>query len=162
MLRVGLIGYGYWGPNLARNINAHDGCELVRVSDMLENRRRLVRKTYPAVDVVEDAERVTHADDIDMVVVATPVFTHYSLAREALLHGKHVWVEKPMTSNHAQAQELVALAESRGLQLVVDHTFLFTGAVVKMRNWSTAASWATSTTTIRCGSTLACSSTTST
>ena len=133
MLRVGLIGYGYWGPNLARNINAHEGCELVRVADMLENRRKLVRKTYPAVDVVEDAERVTHADDIDLVVVATPVFTHFALAREALLHGKHVWVEKPMTSNSEQAQELVDLAESRGLQLVVDHTFLFTGAVRKMK-----------------------------
>lgn len=133
MLRVGLIGYGYWGPNLARNFNAHNGCELVRVADMLENRRKLVQKSYPAVDVVDDAARVTKADDIDVVVVATPVFTHYGFAKEALLNGKHVWVEKPMTSNAAQAAELVDLAESKGLTLVVDHTFLFTGAVMKMK-----------------------------
>ena len=103
MLRVGLIGYGYWGPNLARNFNMHAGCTLVRVADMLEKRRKLVEKSYPAVDVVDDPARITRADDIDVVVVATPVFTHFDLAKDALLHGKHVWVEKPMTSNSAQA-----------------------------------------------------------
>ncbi len=133
MLRVGLIGYGYWGPNLARNFNMHAGCTLVRVADMLEKRRKLVEMSYPAVDVVDDPARITRADDIDVVVVATPVFTHYDLARDALLHGKHVWVEKPMTSNSAQAAELVDLAESRGLLLMVDHTFLFTGTVMKMK-----------------------------
>ena len=133
MLRVGLIGYGYWGPNLARNINANEGCELVRVADMLENRQKLIRKNYPAVDVVSDAAAITQADDIDLVVVATPVYTHYQFAREALLNGKHVWVEKPMTSNVAQAEELVRIAHDKGLQLMVDHTFLFTGAVIKMK-----------------------------
>ncbi len=133
MLRVGLIGYGYWGPNLARNINAHEGCELVRVADMLEKRRKIVQKNYPAVDVVDDPALVTKAADIDLVVVATPVFTHYGFAKEALLNGKHVWVEKPMTSNSEQARELVALAAERNLSLTVDHTFLFTGAVKKMK-----------------------------
>ena len=118
MLRVGLIGYGYWGPNLARNINANEGCELVRVADMLENRQKLIRKNYPAVDVVSDAAAITQADDIDLVVVATPVYTHYQFAREALLNGKHVWVEKPMTSNVAQAEELVRIAHDKGLQLM--------------------------------------------
>ncbi|NUM56315.1 MAG: Gfo/Idh/MocA family oxidoreductase [Candidatus Hydrogenedentes bacterium] len=133
MLRVGLIGYGYWGPNLARNFNSNRDCQLVRIADMTEKRRDLARRTFPNVDVVDDAARVTTADDIDVVVVATPVFTHFDLAKTALGCGKHVWVEKPMTSTHAQAKELIALAESKGLTLMVDHTFLFTGAVMKMK-----------------------------
>ena len=112
-LRVAVVGAGYWGPNLARNINAHEGCELVRVADMLEKRRKIVQKNYPAVDVVDDPSLVTKAADIDLVVVATPVFTHYGFAKEALLNGKHVWVEKPMTSNSEQARELVELAQKR-------------------------------------------------
>ncbi len=133
MLRVGLIGYGYWGPNLARNFNAHSDFELARIADMSQDRRDLAQRTFPATEMVDDVARVTEADDIDVVVVATPVFTHYDFAKAALSNGKHVWVEKPMTSNLEQANELVALAESNGLILMVDHTFLFTGAVVKMK-----------------------------
>ncbi len=133
MLRVGLVGYGYWGPNLARNFNAHTECVLTRIADMGERRRTLAAKTYPAAEVVSEPTAVTQASDIDVVVIATPVFTHYEFAKDALLHGKHVWVEKPMTANAAQARELVELADAKGLTLMVDHTFLFTGAVQSMK-----------------------------
>ena len=132
MLRVGIIGYGYWGPNLARNFNANPDCELVRISDMSEERRAKASATFPAAEVVGD-DGITHAADLDVIVVATPVFTHYALAKAALENGKHVWVEKPMTSDLAQALELAELAEQRGLTLMVDHTFLFTGGVQKMK-----------------------------
>jgi len=133
MIRAGLIGYGYWGPNLARNLNAHEDCVLARVTDMNEKRRKLAAQTFPAVEVVEDAAEITQATDIDLVVIATPVFTHHDFAKTALLNGKHVWVEKPMTSNTAQAKELVDIAADRGLTIMVDHTFLFTGAIETMR-----------------------------
>lgn len=134
MLRVGLVGYGYWGPNLARNFNAHPGFDLVRICDMTEKRRNLAMDTYRNVDVVSDVAAITKAADIDVVVVATPVFTHYEMAKDALEHGKHVWVEKPMTSTSEQARELTELADAKGLTLMVDHTFLFTGAVRKMKD----------------------------
>jgi len=132
MLRVGLVGYGYWGPNLARNFNANPDCALVRIADMSDKRRALAAATYPGVEVASD-DSILAATDIDVVVVATPVFTHYELAKKALENGKHVWVEKPMTSNSDQAKELTDLAESKGLTLMVDYTFLFTGAVGKMK-----------------------------
>lgn len=132
MLNVGLIGYGYWGPNLARNFDRRSDCRLAQISDMRESRRALAQASFPQTCVVDD-ERALLAPDIDVVVIATPVFTHYDLAKKALLSGKHVWLEKPMTSNSDQARELVDLAESRGLTLMVDHTFLFTGAVQKMK-----------------------------
>lgn len=131
--KVGLIGYGYWGPNLARNFNSNPECELVRIADMGEKRRALAKQTYPGVDVVDDDTKITKADDIDIVAIATPVFTHYDFAKDALENGKHVWVEKPMTSNLAQSNEIVDLAGSKGLTLMVDHTFLFTGAVQSMK-----------------------------
>ncbi|HEO70714.1 MAG TPA: Gfo/Idh/MocA family oxidoreductase, partial [Candidatus Hydrogenedentes bacterium] len=109
-------------------------CTLVRIADMTAKRRDLAARTYPAVEVVENAADVTRAEDIDLVVIATPVFAHYELAKAALEGGKHVWIEKPMTSNSEQARELVDLAASKERVLMVDHTFLFTGAVQKMKS----------------------------
>ncbi|HEX72277.1 MAG TPA: Gfo/Idh/MocA family oxidoreductase [Candidatus Hydrogenedentes bacterium] len=133
MLRVGLIGYGYWGPNLARNFNAHPECRLARIADMAPARRSAAAAAFPAAEVTDTAD-IAKAADLDVIVIATPVFTHYELAKAALEHGKHVWVEKPMTSTHEQALELTELARARGLTLMVDHTFLFTGAVRKMKS----------------------------
>lgn len=133
MLRTALIGYGYWGPNLARNFNAHPAFELVRIVDMSENQRKRAAAAFPHVEVSADPG-VVRDPSIDVIVIATPVFTHYDLAREALEHGKHVWVEKPMTSTSAQAHALAELAEQKGKTLIVDHTFLFTGAVRMMRD----------------------------
>lgn len=133
MIRAGLVGYGYWGPNLARNINGHPQCQLVRVADVSEKRRALAKRTFPAVDTIADAATITAAGDIDLVVIATPVFTHFDLALAALKNGKHVWMEKPMTSTLEQAKTLNDLAEAKGLTIMVDHTFLFTGAVTRMK-----------------------------
>lgn len=132
MLRTGLVGYGYWGPNLARNFNAHPAFDLVRIADMSENQRKRAAAAFPGIEVVAEPTVVSDPD-IDVVVIATPVFTHYELAKQALLNGKHVWVEKPMASNSAQARELADLAEQHGRTLIVDHTFLFTGAVKMMK-----------------------------
>lgn len=133
MLRVGLVGYGYWGPNLARNFDSNPSFRLTRIADLSERRRALAAETLRGVETVTDEREVTEAADIDVAVIATPVFTHYDLTRKALLHGKHVWVEKPMTSTSQQAKELIEIAESKALTLLVDHTFLFTGAVQEMK-----------------------------
>ncbi len=131
-LRVGLVGFGYWGPNLARVFNSQPDCRLVAISDRSEERRRAARLLYPDVEVSSD-DRLTTADDVDVVLIATPVSTHYGLARAALADGKHVWIEKPMTASSEEARELVELAEARERVLLVDHTFLFTSAVRKMK-----------------------------
>lgn len=133
MLRVGVVGYGYWGPNLARNFSGNERCRLARIADLSEARRAAAASTHGGVEVVADPAEVVQAPDIDVAVIATPVFTHYELAKTALENGKHVWVEKPMTSTADQAQELIDLAEARRLTLLVDHTFLFTGAVQEMK-----------------------------
>jgi predicted dehydrogenase len=103
---------------------------------------------------------VLRSPDIDAVAVVTPVWTHYELAKTALENGKHVFVEKPFTSTSAQAEELIELAARKNLQIMVDHTFLFSGAVRKIRSWWTTGRWARSTTSTRRGSTSGCSSTT--
>ncbi|MBL4889641.1 MAG: Gfo/Idh/MocA family oxidoreductase [Candidatus Lindowbacteria bacterium] len=132
-LRVGLVGYGYWGPNLARNFSSNADCELVRIAEKSQERFEVAKQAHPSVDVVTDSSQITSASDIDAVVIATPVHTHFALALEALDNGKHVWVEKPITSSHEEALKLVQKADDTGLVVMVDHTFLFTGAVKKMK-----------------------------
>lgn len=132
-LRVGLIGYGYWGPNLARNFSYNPDCKLVRITDLDANRRQLAQENYPACEVVPDAQLITRAKDIDIVAVATPVFTHLKLTKDALEHGKHVLVEKPIASSVNEAMEIYELSERKKLIVVVDHTFLFTDAVIKIK-----------------------------
>ncbi len=133
MLRIGVVGYGYWGPNIVRNFYGLDGVQVAAVSDLNEGRLKLVKKTYPSVEVTTDAKSLVTSPDIDAVAIITPVFAHYELARRALENGKHVFLEKPFTSTVAQAEELVELAEKKGLTIMVDHTFLFTGAVRKIK-----------------------------
>lgn len=132
MIRVGLVGFGYWGPNLARVFSAHPGCRLARICEPREERRKLAELQYPGVEIAAE-DRITRANDIDVVLVATPVHTHFELTRQALRHGKHVWVEKPFTATADQARELVDLAADRRLTLLVDHTFLFTSAVREIK-----------------------------
>jgi len=133
MLRVGVIGYGYWGPNIVRNLHGQKNCRAVMVCDKSPNALNRVRKTYPGVEAVTDPMDVLRSPDVDAVAVITPVWTHYELAKLALEHGKHVFIEKPFTSNSAQAEELVELAARKNLKIMVDHTFLFTGAVRKIK-----------------------------
>ncbi|MFN9798910.1 MAG: Gfo/Idh/MocA family protein, partial [Bacteroidota bacterium] len=133
MVRVAIIGYGYWGPNLVRNFSSLPGARVVRVADLRQERRDAVSHQYPGVAVTADIDSVCSDPDTDAVVIATPVFTHYPLARKALEAGKHVLIEKPMTDTVAHAEELIQLAERMGLLLMVDHTFLYTPAVQKMK-----------------------------
>jgi predicted dehydrogenase len=134
MLNVGVIGYGYWGPNIVRNFNSVNGARVVAVSDLNQESLNKARKMYPGVEVSADVEAIVKSPSIDAVAVITPVFTHFDLARKALENGKHVFVEKPFTSTSDQAKELVDLANKRNLKIMVDHTFLFTGAVKKIKH----------------------------
>jgi predicted dehydrogenase len=131
-LRFGLIGWGYWGPKLARNLDTLPQSALAMVADMDAGRLAQVAAQQPWVKTTTSAEDIFHSD-VDGVVIATPVRTHYRLAREALLHGKHVLVEKPLTDNVADAEELVELARERGLTLMVGHTFEYSPAVNELR-----------------------------
>ncbi len=133
MIRVGVIGYGYWGPNIVRNFNNGDLSRVAMVCDQRPESLRKVQQSYPQIAVTHDSAELINAVDIDVVAVVTPVWTHFELAKAALKNGKHVFVEKPFTFTSAQAEELVNLAEQKNLRIMVDHTFLFTGAVKKIR-----------------------------
>lgn len=133
MVRFGVIGYGYWGPNIVRNLQSVDSTRVEMVCDKSPNALARVRKTYPGIRIISDAAEILRSTEIDAVAVVTPVWTHYDLAKKALENGKHVFIEKPFTSNSAQAEELIELAARKNLTIMVDHTFLFTGAVRKIR-----------------------------
>lgn len=133
VLRMGVIGFGYWGPNIVRNIRSIDNAELAAVCDKSPAALRRAAKGYPGVHLTTDFAEVLRSPDIDAVAVITPVWTHYELAKSALENGKHVFVEKPFTSTPWQAEELIELADRKGLKIMVDHTFLFSGAVRKIR-----------------------------
>lgn len=132
MIKFGIVGYGYWGPNVVRNIDQLDGSKVVAICDKSPASRKKIQKTYPNVLVTADAAELMSSTDIDAIAVITPVWTHYELAKAALENGKHVFVEKPFTSCREQAEELIELAAKKNLRIMVDHTFLFTGAVKKM------------------------------
>jgi predicted dehydrogenase len=132
VIKFGVIGYGYWGPNVVRNLDHIEGSEVVAVSDKSPAALKRVAKSYPNVKVSPDSNAVITSPDIDAIAVVTPVWTHYELTKAALENGKHVFVEKPFTSNAAQAEELINLAARKNLKIMVDHTFLFTGAVKKI------------------------------
>lgn len=130
---VGVVGCGYWGPNLIRNFTRHSGCRVVGVSDTNLSRAERVAREYGIQLATGEFVQLLEAPGLNLVVVATPSFTHFELAKRALLAGKHVLVMKPLTTNSDDARELVQLAAERGLLLAVDHTFVFTGAVRHMR-----------------------------
>ena len=132
-VRAGVIGYGYWGPNIVRNFQALENCELLTLCDKSPDALRRAHRVYPGMNLTTDFNDILRSPEIDVVAVVTPVWTHYELAKAALLNGKHVFVEKPFTSNSRQAQELIELAERMNLKIMVDHTFLFSGAVRKIR-----------------------------
>ena len=133
LIKFGVVGYGYWGPNVVRNLDRLEETKVVAVCDKSPAAQRKVAKAYPDVRVTDDPAELMSSPDIDAIAVVTPVWTHYELAKAALENGKHVFVEKPFTSNAAQAQELIELAARKNLKIMVDHTFLFTGAVQKIK-----------------------------
>ena len=133
MIKVGIIGLGYWGPNLVRNFSIQNNATVYMVADSRIERLNLIKKNYPNVLTCSTAEELINNPEIDAVVIATPVFTHYELAKKAMMQGKHVLLEKPMADSVAHCIELINIAEQKGLTLMVDHTFLYTSAVQKMK-----------------------------
>src|SRR5262250_2911161 len=133
MIKLGVVGYGYWGPNVVRNLHSLDGCHVAAVCDQSAAALKRVRHAYPDVAVTTEPSELVTSPKIDAIAVVTPVWTHFELAKAALENGKHVFVEKPFTSTSQQAEELIELASKKNLQIMVDHTFLFTGAVRKIK-----------------------------
>ena len=131
-MNFGVIGFGYWGPNVVRNLASLEGSEVVAIAEVNPAARLRAQKAYPGVLVTPDASEVIASAGIDAIAVVTPVWTHYELVKAALENGKHVFVEKPFTSTAAQGEELINLAQQKNLTIMVDHTFLFTGAVKKI------------------------------
>lgn len=132
-VRVGVIGYGYWGPNLVRNFAKVDDCQIIAVADMNPKRLQAAKKQYPFLEVIASAEKLIDRTDIDAVAIATPVATHHPLAKRVLEQGKHVLLEKPLVEKVSQARELIDLANRYKKILMVDHTFIYSGAVRKIK-----------------------------
>ncbi len=133
MLRLGVIGYGYWGPNVVRNFHSSDGSRVTFICDKNPDARRRAREAYRDISITDDPEEVLHSREVDAIAVVTPVWLHYEFAKAALQNGKHVFVEKPFTADSQQAEHLIELADRKQLVIMVDHTFLFCGAVRKIR-----------------------------
>ncbi|HEY1903591.1 MAG TPA: Gfo/Idh/MocA family oxidoreductase [Terracidiphilus sp.] len=131
-MNFGVIGYGYWGPNVVRNLVSLEDSHVIAIADASPAARVRAQKAYPGITVTPNASDLMSSVEIDAVAVVTPVWTHYELVKAALENGKHVFVEKPFTSNAAQGEELINLAQQKNLKIMVDHTFLFTGAVKRI------------------------------
>jgi predicted dehydrogenase len=133
MINVGIIGYGYWGPNLVRNFFSNNKCNVLKVADKNPKRLEVLKKFYPSIEAVSDAYDIINDNNIDAVVIATPVSSHYELAKASLLNNKHVLVEKPFTLNLKEAEELVSISEKNKRVLMIDHVFVYNPAVIRMK-----------------------------
>jgi predicted dehydrogenase len=133
MINIGVIGYGYWGPNLVRNFSELPDSRVVAVSDLRSDRLKLLKVRYPSVGLTSDYRELLQNPTIDAIAIATPVSTHFDLAMQAIHAGKHVLVEKPLTATSEQGERLLEEAERCSRVLMVDHTFVYTGAVRKIR-----------------------------
>jgi predicted dehydrogenase len=133
VIRIGVIGYGYWGPNLVRNLFETPGAQLACVCDMRSDRLAIARSRYPSIKLTQNVGELLGDPTIDALAIATPVSTHFDMALEALQRGKHVLVEKPLAATSEQVLRLMNLADKTGRVLLVDHTFVYTGAVRKIR-----------------------------
>jgi len=132
MIKIGVIGYGYWGPNLVRNFSETPGLTVAGVADLDQSKLEVLQKRYPGIKTTRRFQDLLEDPSIDAIAIATPVSTHFELGMAALKAGKHLWLEKPMTETSDQARKLVDEAEKQKLVLIVDHTFIYTGAVRKM------------------------------
>jgi len=135
MLKLGVVGYGYWGPNIVRNFHHGPQSRVTMVCDQSASKLERVKRAYPEITTTTNAAEVTQSPDVDAVAVVTPVWTHYELGKQALQNNKHLFIEKPFTCNVDQADELIELAEKKNRVIMVDHTFLYTGAVKKIRQF---------------------------
>src|SRR5260370_8791607 len=131
---VGIIGCGYWGAKVLRKFGENEAAELVWICDLDEPRLAAMSRRYPAARTTSDYKDFARDSDLDAVAVVTPVATHFEIAKELLRAGKHVLLEKPLTATVRQAEELIELAETNRLTLMVDHTFVYTGAVRRMKD----------------------------
>src|SRR5690349_6907516 len=132
MVGIGVIGYGYWGPNLVRNLGEQRSAKVVAVSDLRANRLELAQARYPYIYTTTDHKKLFEDPSIDAIAISTPVGTHFDLGMQALEAGKHVLLEKPLAASSDEAQRLIDTAEKRKRVLMVDHTFVYTGAVRKI------------------------------
>lgn len=133
MINTGIIGFGYWGPNIVRNFHAHPEINVIKVSDSSAARIKALERSYPDIEASLNADNILTDPNIELVGIITSTSSHYQLAKKALENDKHIFVEKPFTSSTAEAEELIELAYKKNLLIMVDHTFLFTGAVMKMK-----------------------------
>lgn len=131
-MKVGVIGLGYWGPNLVRNFLAQQDVEKVIACDIRSERLATIKLRFPNAIYTNDCESILSGDS-DLIVISTPVATHFPIAKKALENGKHIWVEKPFTSSTQEAVELIEIAERKNLNIFIDHTFIYNGAVIKMK-----------------------------
>lgn len=132
-VKVAVVGFGYWGPNMVRNFNAQSNGEVLYVADFRKERLDIVNKMYPSIKTTQSPDEAIMDTETDAVIIATPVFTHFELAKRALNAGKHVLLEKPMVSTSEEAEILINLAQQKGVTIMVDHTFLYTGAVQSIK-----------------------------
>ena len=132
-MNFGVIGYGYWGPNIVRNLSSLERAKVHTIADLNAAARDRARRAHPSAIITSDSKDILFSAAIDIVAIVSPVWTHYELAKAALENGKHVFIEKPFASNAAQGEELIELARKKNLRIMVDHTFLFTGAVRKIK-----------------------------
>lgn len=132
-MNIGVIGLGYWGPNIVRNFLTHEEVDRIVCCDKDAKQLLKIKKTFHSVETTSNADDIFNDKDIDAVAIVTSVFTHYELAKKALQKGKHVFVEKPFTATVEQAEELIAISEKKGVVIMVDHTFLYTPAIRKIK-----------------------------
>jgi len=132
-MKVGVIGIGYWGPNIIRNFLANNEIDKVIACDINPSRLDVVKKKFPEVTLSDNFESMLKDDNLEAVAIATTIDSHFKFAEMALNAGKHIWVEKPFTKTSKQAKQLIEIAEKKNLRIFVDHTFIYTGAVIKMK-----------------------------
>lgn len=132
-MKVGVVGLGYWGPNLIRNFLGNKEVTRVYGCDQNLSRLKFIQSKFPEVKVTDKWDEFLNGYQLDIIAIATPVATHYLIAKAALENGKHIWVEKPFTFTSKEAEELIELAEKKNLKIFVDHTFIYTGAVRKIK-----------------------------
>ena len=133
MINISIIGCGYWGPNLVRNFNQIENCNIKIICDLNDEKLQKMKKNYSFVKTTKDYREIFDDKEIHAIAIATHPSTHFKIAKEALIAGKHVFVEKPLCLNSSNAKELVELAEKQKLVLMVGHTFEYNSAVNKLK-----------------------------
>jgi predicted dehydrogenase len=132
-MKIGILGVGYWGPNIIRNFLGNKDVKSITACDLNISRLHFAKQKFPEIDIIHDFNEFMNNNVFDIIVIATPVDTHYNIAKLALEKNANIWVEKPFTSNSEQAMELIEIAEKKSLKIFVDHTFIYTGAVRKIK-----------------------------